>query len=48
MSQTAYALLSNDEIERMCRLVDYERLRVRLDVFRTEEGCDTEVVEMPA
>ena len=44
----AYALLSNDAIDTMCRLIDYRRLGVRLDTSRTEEGCNAQVVELPA
>ena len=41
-----YAILSNDAIDEMCRLVDYKRLGVKLDVSRSEEGCDAQVVEI--
>lgn len=41
-----YAILSNDAIDAMCRLIDYKRLGVRLDVSRSEEGCKAEVVEI--
>lgn len=44
----AYALLSNDAIDTMCRLIDYERLGVRLDTSRTEDGCNAQIVELPA
>ena len=43
-----YAILSNDEIDRMCRLIDYKHLGVRLGVSRTKEGCDAQVVEISA
>ena len=43
----AYALLSNDAIDTMCRLIDYRHLGVRLDTSRTKEGCDAQVVELP-
>ena len=42
-----YAILSNDAIDRMCRLVDYDRLGVRLDVSRTKDDCNAKVVEIP-
>ena len=42
-----YAILSNDEIDRMCSLIDYKCLGVRLDVSRTKEGCEAQVVEIP-
>ena len=41
-----YAVLSNDAIDAMCRLVDYKRLGVRLDVSRSKDGCDAQVVEI--
>ena len=43
----AYALLSNDAIDTMCRLIDYRHLGVRLDTSRTKEGCNAQVVELP-
>ena len=43
-----YAVLSNDAIDAMCRLVDYKRLGVRLDVSRSKDGCDAQVVEISA
>ena len=42
-----YAILSNDAIDRMCRLVDYEDLGVKLHVSKTKEDCDAKVVEIP-
>lgn len=43
-----YALLSNDAIAEMCRLIDYSKLGVRLDVSKSEEGCEAQVVEISA
>ena len=41
-----YAILSNDAIDAMCRLIDYGHLGVRLKVSRSKKGCDAHVVEI--
>ena len=43
-----YAVLSNDEISKMCRLKEYQDLGVRLSVSKSKQGCNAKVVELSA
>lgn len=42
-----YALLSNDALDRMCKLKEYKDLGIRLEITRSHDVCTAQVIELP-
>ena len=42
----AYATLANEAVDRVCKLVKYSKMGIRLDVHRTAANCSAQVVNL--